>query len=140
MALTRGKKTEIALWTAQVLLAALFLFAGGVKLAIPMDALAQQAQMPGPFLKFIAVAELLGGIGIVLPTLLRIQPGLTPLAAAGLTIIMVGATVTSVAMFGIGAGIMPLVTGIVAASVAYGRWRLAPVAARGRAIHRVVAA
>lgn len=123
-------KAGILLWTAQALLAALFLFAGGVKLAMPIDELTEQAQMPGAFLRFVAVAELLGAIGLVLPALLRIRPVLTPLAAAGLVVIMIGATVTSAVTFGATAAILPLVTGAMAAFVAYGRWRLAPVKPR----------
>jgi hypothetical protein len=123
-------KTRILLWTAQALLAALFLFAAGMKLIIPMDVLAAQAQLPGPFLRFIAVAELLGGVGLVLPALLRIQPALTPMAAAGLTIIMIGATLTSVLTIGPAGAIGPVIIGIITAFVAYGRWRLAPVEAR----------
>src|SRR6266536_39236 len=77
-----------ALWIVQGLLAPLFLFAGGAKLAMPLDELAAQTGLPGPFIVFISVAELLGAIGLILPGLLRIRPGLTPLAAAGLVIIM----------------------------------------------------
>jgi hypothetical protein len=128
--MTNSTKTRTLLWTAQALLAALFLFAGGMKLAIPTDVLAAQAQMPGTFLKFIAVAEVLGALGLVLPALLRIRPVLTPAAAAGLAIIMVGATVTGLVTIGVGAAIMPLIVGIAAGFVAYGRLRLAPVAAR----------
>jgi hypothetical protein len=95
-----------------------------------MDLLAQQAQLPGPFLRFVAIAELLGAIGLILPALLRIRPELTPLAAAGLVVIMVGAVVTTVSTVGVAAALLPLVTGGVAAFVAYGRWRLAPISAR----------
>ena len=73
------------------------------------------------------MAETLGGIGLILPALLRIKPVLTPLAAAGLTIIMVGATVIS-AKGGLKAALFPLVAGLLAAFVAYGRWRLWPIA------------
>jgi hypothetical protein len=115
-----------ALWIVQGLLALLFLFAGVVKLLMPMDELAKEAGMPGLFLKFISVAEVLGAIGLILPGLLRIRPGLTPLAAAGLVIIMIGATVTSLWSLGLVMALMPLVLGILAAFVAYGRWRLVP--------------
>jgi uncharacterized membrane protein YphA (DoxX/SURF4 family) len=116
----------MALWTAQVLLAALFLFAGGFKLATSAEALEQQAQMPGVFLHFIGALEVLGALGLVLPGLTGLRPSLTPSAAAGLVVIMVGATVTSTLSLGAAAGIMPCVTGCVAAAVAYGRWRVAP--------------
>ena len=87
--------------------------------------------MPGWFLHFIGVMEILGGLGLILPSLLRIRPGLTPLAAAGLVIIMIGATVITVMTTGIAMAMVPLIVGILAAFVAYGRWRVAPLSARG---------
>ena len=117
------------LWTVQIVLAALFLFAGGVKLVTPVEEMLKQmpVALPGWFLQFIGVCEVLGGIGLILPAALRIKPGLTPLAAAGLVIIMIGATVLTL-MGGMGVtALFPLVTGILAAFVAYGRWRLAPI-------------
>ena len=120
------KKT---LWTIQILLALLFLFAGGSKFVMPVDQMTQgmpAALASGPFIHFIGVCEVLGGLGLVLPGLLRIKPGLTPLAASGLVIIMIGATLLSVPQ-GVAMAVFPLVTGILAAFVAYGRWRLAPL-------------
>jgi hypothetical protein len=117
-----------ALWVVQVLLAALFVFAGGMKLMMPIDELVEQAGMSAWFIRFISIAEVLGGVGLILPALLRIQPWLTPLAAAGLVVIMIGAVVVSLPM-GLVA-LMPLVTGILLGFVAYGRWRAAPIAAR----------
>ena len=126
---------NIVLWIIQVVLALLFLFAGGMKLVISPEVLQSmgspnQIVLPGLFLRFIGVCEVLGGLGLILPGLLRIRPGLTPLAAAGLVIIMIGATVLSFAADGIAAAIIPFVTGILAGFVAYGRWRLAPHRAR----------
>jgi uncharacterized membrane protein YphA (DoxX/SURF4 family) len=86
-----------ALWIIQGLLALLFLFAGGMKLVLPIEEMTKQMPMPGPFLRFIGVAEILGALGLILPGLLRIRPGLTPLAAAGLVIIMIGATALTLA-------------------------------------------
>jgi hypothetical protein len=85
-----------ALWTVQGLLALVFLLAGGMKLVLPLQVLTAQLALPGLFVRFIGVAEVLGAIGLVLPGLLRLRPGLTPLAGAGLVIIMVGATVFTV--------------------------------------------
>lgn len=116
-----SRATTALLWTAQIMLAALFLFAGGVKQVMPLDALAQQSGLPGVFMRFIGVAEILGGLGLVLPGLLRIKRGLTPLAAWGLVIIMVGATITSVVRLGVGAGVVPLAVGIMLVLVARGR-------------------
>ncbi len=119
-----------ALWIVQVLLALLFLFAGGMKLVLPLEALTGSIPMPGGFLRFIGVCEVLGGLGLILPSLLRIRPGLTPLAAAGLVIIMIGATVITIQGGDALTALIPLVVGILAAFVAYGRWRLAPLSAR----------
>jgi uncharacterized membrane protein YphA (DoxX/SURF4 family) len=112
------------LWTVQWLLALLFLFAGGMKLVIPLEALTQPGQgpsLPGPFLRFIGVAEVLGALGLVLPWLLRIRPGFTPLAAAGLVIIMIGATVLNVAGGLFAVALISLIVGFLLAFVAYGR-------------------
>ena len=97
-----------ALWIVQGLLALLFLFAGGVKLVLPLEELTKQMPLPGPFVRFIGVAEVLGAIGLILPGLLRIRPGLTPLAAAGLVIIMIGATVLTLASGGVAQALIPL--------------------------------
>ncbi len=115
-----------ALWIIQGLLALLFLFAGGMKLVLPIEEMTKQMPMPGPFLRFIGVAEILGALGLILPGLLRIRPGLTPLAAAGLVIIMIGATALTLAVGPGAPALIPLVVGFLAAFVAYGRWRLAP--------------
>ena len=116
-----------ALWIVQGLLALLFLWAGGIKLILPLDKLVGPVAVPGFFLRFIGVCEVLGAIGLILPGLLRIRPGLTPLAAGGLVIIMTGATVITLAGGGGAMALAPLVVGLLAAFVAYGRWRLAPL-------------
>lgn len=120
-----------ALWIIQGLLALLFVFAGAFKLFfMPVDALVKETGMPGPVMQFISVAELLGGIGLILPSLLRIRPALTPLAAAGLVVIMIGATVLTLGKGDVAPALAPLVVGLLLVFVAYGRWRLAPVEAR----------
>ena len=116
-----------ALWIVQALLACLFLFGGVVKLIMPVEELTREVPLPGLFLRFIAVCELLGALGLVLPGLLRIRPGLTPLAAAGLVIIMIGATVTTLVTGGRATALIPLVVGLLAAFVGYGRWRVTPL-------------
>jgi hypothetical protein len=118
---------NLALWIIQGLLALLFLFAGGVKLVVPMDQLVKQApQLPGLFLRFVGVCEVLGAAGLILPRLLRIRPGLTPLAAIGLVGIMIGAVAVTVAGGSVAQAILPAIVGLLAAFVAYGRWRLSP--------------
>lgn len=117
---------NIALWIVQGLLAALFLVAGGMKLVLPLDQLTGPVPLPGWFMRFLGVVEVLGALGLVLPGLLRIRPGLTPLAAAGLVIIMIGATVISLKAGDVVPALISLVVGLLAALVAYGRWRLGP--------------
>ncbi len=111
------------LWTVQVALAALFLFAGWMKLVMPIEELTAQSTSwltsSGGFLRFIGAAEFLGAIGLILPGLLGIRRELTPLAAAGLVVIMIGATVVSVAQGPV--ALVPLAVGALAALVAYGR-------------------
>src|SRR2546427_12594950 len=94
MDIGRGRSTmNVALWIVQGLLAALFLFAGGAKLVLPLDQMAGPVALPGWFLRFLGVAEGLGGVGLILPGLLRIRPGLTPQAPPGVAVIMIGAPV-----------------------------------------------
>jgi uncharacterized membrane protein YphA (DoxX/SURF4 family) len=118
-----SRTTSGLLWVAQGLLAALFLFAGGFKLVTPIAAMTQQVPLPGLFLRFIGLAEVASALGLVLPGLLRIRPILTPLAAAGLVIIMSGAVGVTMATGGAAQAVMPGVVGILAASVAVGRSR-----------------
>jgi uncharacterized membrane protein YphA (DoxX/SURF4 family) len=122
----KNKKTVVTLWTVQGLLALLFLFAGSMKLIMPIEAMTEQMPfLPGWFLRFIGVSEVMGAIGLILPGLFRIRPVLTPVAASGLVIIMAGATVVTLAG-GIAQAIMPLTIGLLASFVAYGRVHLAP--------------
>jgi DoxX-like family len=123
------------LWIIQAVLALLFLFAGGTKLVWSAEKMAvmgspNQIILPILFIRFIGVCEVLGALGLVLPGLLRIRPGLTPLAATGLTIIMAGATVLTFAADGIAGAAPALVIMLLCAFVAYGRWHLAPQQAR----------
>lgn len=130
---TRKPIVNYALWTVQVLLALLFLFAGGAKLVLPAEALKGPVPLPVLFLRFIGVCEVLGAFGLILPGLFRVRTSLTPLAAAGLVFIMTGATVVNVVGGGIVPGLITLVIGLLAAFVAYGRSQVAPLRERSRA-------
>jgi uncharacterized membrane protein YphA (DoxX/SURF4 family) len=126
---------NILLWIIQVLLALLFLFAGGTKLVLPVEVLnamgsPNQVHLPGLLLKLVGLFEVLGALGLILPGLFRTKTGLTPLAAAGLVIIMIGAVVLTIIGDGIAMAIFPLVVLFLVAFVAYGRWRVAPLASR----------
>ena len=113
----------MALWIVQKLLALLFLCAGSMKLIVPIAMLTAQMQLPfpGSFLKFIGVAEVTGAMGLILPGLVRIRPRLTPLAACGLLIIMIGATTVTLVAGSVVGALVPLVVGLLCAAVAYGR-------------------
>lgn len=117
------KRAHVALWILQGVLAALFLFAGGMKLALPMAALNKVAPLPAVFLKLIGVLEVAGALGLVLPGAFHVREALTPLAAAGLTLVMVGAVVVTVATEGVAQAAIPFVVGALAVTVAVGRRR-----------------
>jgi hypothetical protein len=130
---TASRKLSIGLWTAQALLAALFLMTGSMKLFMPADLLAAQTPLPIALVRFIGLCEAAGALGLVLPGLLRIAPGLTPLAAAGLVVLMVCATILTPILITPDPVMMllPATAGVLAAAVGYARLRLAPL--RGRA-------
>lgn len=119
---------NILLWIIQILLALLFLFAGGTKLVLSSETLMSagspnQVVLPIWFIRFIGVVEVLGALGLILPGLFRRQQHLTALAALGLTIVMIGAVVTTTMGDGFKSAIIPLVVGLLCAFVAYGRWK-----------------
>ncbi len=118
---------NVALWILQILIALLFLFSGGVMLVGSMDQLMKGMPpwlSPG-FLRFVGVCEVAGGLGLILPRLLRIKPELTPLAAVTLIGIMIGATVVTATGASPAQAAFPLIVGVMLAFIAYGRWRLA---------------
>lgn len=125
--MSTSRKLNVSLWTAQTLLALLFLFAGAMKFVMPAAEMAKQSPLPIAFMQFIGVCELLGALGLILPGLTRIRTGLTPLAAVGLAVIMIGAMVVTVATAPVAMAVLPFVTGCAAVFVAYGRWRLSPL-------------
>jgi uncharacterized membrane protein YphA (DoxX/SURF4 family) len=125
---TTTRRANAALWTIQALLALTFLFAGVMKFVIPVQVMEQQSHLPGLFIRFIGICEVLGALGLVLPGIFRIRTELTGLAAAGLVILMTGATSITVAGGQVGGAILPLIVGVLAAIVLRSRWQGAPVA------------
>jgi hypothetical protein len=116
-----GRKLNVLLWVIQGLLAMLFIFSGVMKFIMPVEEMTKQIALPGWFLHFIGVAEILGAIGLVLPGTLRIRTGWTPLAAGALIVIMIGATVVNLKIGQRGAALTTIVIGLLLAFVAYGR-------------------
>ncbi len=122
---------NIALWIAQVVVGAFFFMAGTMKVTQPKAKLATNMGWVEDFsqdaIRVIGGLEMLGGAGLILPALTGIAPWLTPLAAVGLVLTMVGAMITHARrgeypMLGINLVLLAL-----AAFVAYGRWVLAPI-------------
>ncbi len=111
------------LWSVQVLLALLFVFSGSMKLITPIAEMTREVRLPGAFLRFLGVAEILGGLGLVLPGMLRIRPALTPLAAACLAFIVAAATVITLATGPVLVALLPFVTFLLSLFVAWGRSR-----------------
>ena len=118
---TNSRKSGVKLWTVQGLLAAMFLFAGGMKWAMPIAMLEAQSHLPGAFVRFIGVCEVLGALGLVLPGLFRVRTDLTFLAAVGLVLIMTGATTITLGQGQTLPAIGTLVLGLLAAFIARGR-------------------
>ena len=100
------------LWVLQILLAALFLFTGVTKQLMSPEQLTAGSPLSAGFLRFIGVCEILGAFGLILPGLLRIRPGLTPLAALGLLVIVTGATVVTLMTMAWTWAILPFVTAV----------------------------
>ena len=120
---TRTLITRILLWTVQIILALMFLLVGGIKLILPIHMLVAQMPLPLPglFVRFIGLAEVAGGLGLSLPGLTRIRPMLTPLAALGLVLDMIGATAYNLLGGQVGSAVETVVLGLICLAVAYGR-------------------
>jgi uncharacterized membrane protein YphA (DoxX/SURF4 family) len=129
-----NKALHIGLWVAQVLLALGFGLGGFFKLTGPIDVLTEKMVWPGavpsPLVRFIGGSELLGAIGLILPAATRIRPGLTPLAASGLVVIMILAMIFHISRGEMGALPTNIFLGGLAAFVAWGRLRKAPIPPR----------
>jgi uncharacterized membrane protein YphA (DoxX/SURF4 family) len=122
---------NVLLWTLQVLLAAAFLAHGWLLLAPPADIMAQMnASFPRGFWIFLGIAEVLAAVGLTLPGITRIVPGLVPLAAGGIMIVMISATVFHVMRGEMSSAAITLVLLAMASFVTYMRWRVSPIQAR----------
>lgn len=120
---SQKRMRSVTLWIMQGALALLFLFTGGSKLLLPTNVLLAQMALPLPiwFFHVIGVIEVAGALGLILPGLTRIKPVLTPLAAGGLALEMVGATIVTVIAQGVAPALFPLLVGLLAGFVSYRR-------------------
>ena len=127
----RPKALHITLWIAQVILGGMFIMAGVMKSTQPIVDLSKSvpwtANVPLGLVRFIGVSELLGGIGLILPSLLRLKPILTPIAAIGILLIMVFALVYHVVNGETNVIGINIAFGLVAAFIAWGRLKKAPI-------------
>lgn len=125
---------NILLWILQVLLSALFFYSGVLHFTVPPDLPAQMTwmyELPAGLHYFSGTAEILIGLGLILPGLTRIQTRLTPLAALGLVVVMIGAAVWQLTRSAYADVVGNIVIMGLAGFVAYGRWKLSPLKARG---------
>lgn len=122
---------NITLWVLQVLLAVAFFAHGLLFLSPPPDiaALMNEA-LPRWFQLFLGVAEILAAVGLTLPGVTRVLPGVVVWAAVGVMIVMISATIYHVVRAEISSAFITALLLAMAAFVAYGRWRLAPIRAR----------
>ena len=122
---------NIILWVLQVLLALAFLAHGVLFLAPPPEIAAQMnAMLPRWFQLFLGVAEVLAAVGLTLPGVTRILPGLVPAAAVGVMMVTASATVLHLARAELSSAATTFVLLLMATFVAYGRWRRLPIAPR----------
>ncbi len=134
---TASKALNITLWVAQVLLAVMFIMIGLMKLTQPLEEVSKNLRWADNFPllpRFIGTAEFLGGIGLLLPSLLRIKTALTYWAALGLAVTMVFAAIYH-AMYGEYSGVgVTLILGAIALFVAWGRYKKVPIAFKGQQV------
>lgn len=126
-----NKAINIALWVLQVLLGLMFLMAGGMKASQPVEAMAESlpwvSSTPLGLVRFIGISELLGGLGLLLPSILRIKPFLTVWAAIGLAIVMLFAAIFHGSRGEFSAIGMNVVFMATFAFIAWGRSKKAPI-------------
>jgi putative oxidoreductase len=131
-----SKGWNITLWIFQSLFALLFLMSGIMKLIMS----AEQYHAMGPmaenismgFVRFIGVAEVLGALGLILPSLLRINPRLTVWAAYGLLIVMISAVIFHIKIGDTKSIGGPVIFAVILALIAWGRTKKAVIAPKIR--------
>lgn len=127
----KSKALHIILWVLQILIGGTFIMAGAAKAFQPIAELAAQIVWPGDIpailTRFIGVSELLGGLGLILPAALRIQPRLTPFAAMALSVIMLLAALFHLYRGEYNAILMNVILGTLTLFIAWGRMKKAVI-------------
>jgi len=131
MATQNSKALNISLWIAQGLLAAMFLMAGAMKSTQPIEQLATSLpwvkEASTSLVRFIGISEFLGAVGLILPSLLRIQPKLTVYAAIGILTVMTFALVFHISRGETSVIGINIIIGLIAGFVAWGRTKKVPI-------------
>jgi uncharacterized membrane protein YphA (DoxX/SURF4 family) len=127
---------NILLWAVQLLLAALFIMSGVMKLGYPIDKLAAlypwTGQVSAVYVRLLGIVDLAGGVGLLLPSLLRIKPILTVWAAIGIMALMILATLFHISRGEASVTGFNMVVTLLAGAVVWGRTRKYPVAPRAQ--------
>jgi putative oxidoreductase len=127
----KSKVLNISLWVAQIILAGMFIIAGFMKTTTPIEQLSSSLpwanDVPAWLVRFIGISEFLGALGLILPSLLRIKPILTPVAALGIIAIMVMAAFFHLTRTEFSGVAFTLILALVAAFIGWGRWKQVPI-------------
>lgn len=124
------------LWVLQMIFGVYFFAVGVMHFVLPPGLPSQMAwmyELSTPLHTISGIAEILGGLGLILPAVTRIQTRLVIWAAAGLALVMLAATIWHIPRGEYANMALTLVNAGVMAFIAYGRARLAPLSDRGTA-------
>ncbi|HEX8377385.1 MAG TPA: DoxX family protein [Pedobacter sp.] len=132
----KNKTANVIAWILQILLALMFIMTGAMKLFLPLDQLADSlpwvADSAPAFVRFIGIAELLGGLGLILPGLFKFRPVLTIFAAGGIILIMIFASIFHVSRGESPVIGMNFVIAVLAAIIIWLRLKKAPLQLKGQ--------
>jgi putative oxidoreductase len=121
---------NLILWILQIVFGVFFLFVGVQHFVMPPNLPAMMGwmyELPAGLHVVSGILEILGGLGLILPGLFRVQTRLTPLAALGLVFVMGGAAVWHITRGEFQNVVQNLVVAGLLGFVAYGRWKLSPL-------------
>ena len=122
---------NIALWILQILVALAFLLAGSMKVSQSMDRLKKNmgwtAHTTPGIVRLVGTLEILGALGLILPAVTHVLPWLTPVAAAGLVLTMIGAFIVHVRLKEFSRLGVPLILLLLALFIVYGRFLVVPL-------------
>lgn len=123
--LFHGKTMNIVLWILQILLAALFMWHGSLFLIPPPELVEiMEKELPRWFRLFLGTAEVLAGVGLTLPGIIRVLPRLIPVTAASCMVVMVSATVYHSMRGETSSAVVTLILLAILGFLVYMRWKI----------------